>query len=450
MTLTLEALRPCLDGFTPSVLSTCAPDGAPNVTFLSQATFVDAHHVALSFQFFSKTRQNVLANPRAQLLVWHPVTAEMFRVDITYVRTETEGPIFERMRAMLSGIASHTGMADVFRLLGADIYRVHRIRAVPARALAPGRTPPSRLGGLRAAVEALRDATDLDSLFQHTLGALATHLEVSHAMVLAHDVSRGRLYTVASIGYASNGAGAEIALGDGVVGVAGRERVPIRLTHGTRDRAYANAIREETTKHGGHSPSREVPWPGLPLPGSQVAAPILAGEQLLGVLFAESPSDGRFGFDDEDALAVLAAHLGASMIAVGQSEGEPARVGEPTTTGAGLPAPIASGKRVVLRHFREDDSVFLDEAYLIKGVAGALLWAMASDYVKEGRVTFTNRELRLDPRIRLPEIGDNLEARLVLLRKRLVDREASLRLERVGRGHLRLDVACALELVEVG
>lgn len=73
--LSLDDVRECLDGATPAVLATVALDGTSNVTFLSQATYVDGGHLALSFQFFSKTRENVLANPQANLLVWHPVSA---------------------------------------------------------------------------------------------------------------------------------------------------------------------------------------------------------------------------------------------------------------------------------------------------------------------------------------------------------------------------------------
>ena len=62
------------------------------------------------------------------------------------------------------------------------------------------------------------------------------------------------------------------------------------------------------------------------------------------------------------------------------------------------------------------------------------------DYLDKGRTEFTNRELRLDARIRLPEVSDNLEARLILLGKRLVDRRAPILIEKTGRGRCRLCV----------
>lgn len=94
----------------------------------------------------------------------------------------------------------------------------------------------------------------------------------------------------------------------------------------------------------------------------------------------------------------------------------------------------------------ENDSVFLDGDYLIKGVAGSILWTLLQDYSSRQRVEFSNRELRVDPRVRLPGVSDNLEARLVLLGRRLVERNAPLRIEKTGRGRFRLQVDRPLRL----
>ena len=71
------------------------------------------------------------------------------------------------------------------------------------------------------------------------------------------------------------------------------------------------------------------------------------------------------------------------------------------------------------------------------------------DYADKGQDSFSNRELRLDPRIRLPDLSDNLEARLILLARRLVERGAGLRVEKTGRGRFHLHVARPLELVDI-
>lgn len=60
-------------------------------------------------------------------------------------------------------------------------------------------------------------------------------------------------------------------------------------------------------------------------------------------------------------------------------------------------------------HYAYDDSVFIDEQYVIKGVPGRLLMFMLEIHARDGRCEFSNRELRLAPAIRLPDSKDNLE-----------------------------------------
>lgn len=447
----MDALRTCLEGVIPGMMATCAPDGTPNMAYLSQVQYVDGEHIALSFQFFNKTRQNVLANPRATLLIVDPDTSALFRLEVRYLRTETEGPLFESMKAKLAGIASHTGMAGVFVLRGADVYRVLAIEAVPGLHRPP---PPPRcsvMPALRRTALRLARCRDLDGFLDETLAALAEGFGVTHAMVLLVDRPGQRLYTVASRGYPASGVGSEIPLGQGVIGVAAREGTPIRISHLTSEYAYARTVRASAAAGGlAAMLETEIPLPGLAEAHSQMAVPIVACGATLGVLFVESPREMRFSYDDEDALVTVAAQLGLAiqnMQAVAES-GESAT--EATVPAAAAPVAttetLAAGAPCVVRHFAADGSVFLDGDYLIKGVAGAIFWALANDYVHLGRTAFTNRELRLDPRIRLPDVSDNLEARLILLERRLVERGACIRLEKTGRGRFRLAVGRRLEL----
>jgi adenylate cyclase len=440
----LDGIRECLDGVIPGCIATCDADGTPNVTYLSQVEYVDGDHVATSYQFFNKTRRNILQNPHARLLVIHPFTADRYRLLVKYLRTETEGPVFERMKAKLSGIASHTGMADIFRLLGSDVFRVLEIERVPGLSLP---LPPARncLAALRRSAERIRSCPDLDSLFQETLDCLDQLFGISHAVLLMLDGPAGRLYAVASRGYEESGVGSEIAVGEGVIGVAARERTPIRIGHMTSEYGYRRAIRRLIEQDGmGVILENEIPLPGLPESRSQLAVPILAFGRLLGVCFVESPQDLRFGYDDEDALVALAAQLGAAMHAL-QHMAETAE--EPGARESG-PAAVA-GAPLLVRHYPEDDTIFLGNDYLIKGVAGNVFWTLLCDYQERKRRSFSNRELRLDPRIHLPDVGDNLEARLVLLRRRLAERCPDIRIEKTARGRFSLDVTRPLELVQI-
>lgn len=443
MNLVLDAIRECLEGAIPGTIATCAPDGTPNVSYLSQVEYVDSEHVALSFQFFNKTRQNVLANPRVTVLITNPVTAARYRLSMLYLRTETEGPLFERMKAKLAGIASQTGMSGVFRLLGADVYRVLGIELVPGAVLPAPPIRRSRLSALRKSAERLNAALDLDALLDTTLNCLEAHFDIHHAMLLLLDPGSERLYAVASRGYEVSGVGSEIPLGQGVIGVAARERTPIRIGHMTGEYAYGRAVRASAVRGGLDALLElEIPLPGLPESRSQLAVPIVIGQRLFGVLYVESPQDLRFSYDDEDALVVLAAQLGQAMHLLQQQE-EGAEEG----TVAGRNGQLPSGPPIKIRHYAENDSVFLDEDYLIKGVAGAIFWALAQDYARSGRTAFSNRELRIDPRIRLPDITDNLEARLILLQRRLQERQSGLHIEKTGRGRFRLCVNRPVELV---
>ncbi|HEX5140189.1 MAG TPA: GAF domain-containing protein, partial [Dehalococcoidia bacterium] len=77
-----------------------------------------------------------------------------------------------------------------------------------------------------------------------------------------------------------------------------------------------------------------------------------------------------------------------------------------------------------------------------------VLWRLLQSYIDERRVDFTNKEIRLDATLELPDIKDNLEARLALLRRRLEDRCEFLRISSAGRGRIRLDVKRELVLRE--
>lgn len=446
MPLTLHSIRPCLEGAVPAVIATCALDGTPNVSYISEVHYVDPSHVALSYQFFSKTRQNVLENPRATVIVIHPDTGTQYKLAVTYLRTEESGPLFECMKAKLAGIASHAGMTGVFRLRGSDVYRVESVSEIGPPAPAPATAGTSGLSQLRCAMRRLSDVRDLAHLLDELLDSLRESFGIEHSMVLMRDPSGDRLYTVASRGYPQSGVGAEIRPGEGVIGTAAIARTPIRISHATSEFGYGRAMREDARSRGLTTGMEEaIPFPGLPGSQSQIAVPILAGDRLLGVLFAESVETSRFGYDEEDTLVVLAGHVGAvaSLLEEGEERASEAPE-EPRAASEPRGAPVR------IRRYAENDSIFVGEDYLIKGVAGAILWKLVRSYVDEGRTEHTNRELRLDPEIRLPDLSENLEARLILLQRRLEERCPALRIEKTGRGRFRFNVNRPLTLSEVG
>lgn len=441
----LEQLRSCFEGAIPATLCTVAADGTPNVAYVSQVFHVDERHVALSFQFFNTTRRNILANPHAVALLLDPRTGAYWRLHLRYLRTETEGALFERMKAQLAGIASHEGLEDVFRLQGSDIHAVEQIEAVPGMPLPPPLPRRNALTTARQASERLAACTGLDDALEAVLGTLCEAMETPYAQVLMLDPASRRLYTVASRGYATSGVGAEIGLGEGVIGVAARECTAIRIGHVSAAYRYGEAVRSGLGASA--AGLRHIPYPGLDHPRSQLAAPIVSARRLLGVLFMESEQDLRFDYEDEDALVAVANHLGAAMALMqAEADSEAAPVRAPASSGAA--AFQAADRPLAVRHHAADNSVFLDDIYLIKGVAGAILHKLLAAYCREGRTEFSNRELRLDPVLGLPEVADNLEARILLLRRRLSEQGAAVRIERPGRGRLRLEVLRPIRLQE--
>ena len=440
----IEALRDCFEGFVPAILATTDADGMPNVSLLSQVVYVDSQRVALSYQFFNKTRRNILAKRAASVVVFDPNTMAQFRLELDYEETQTSGPLFESMKAKLAGIASHTGMHGVFKLLGSDIFRVAAVEMLPGERLQVCPGASNLLPQTRRVCADLSHCRDLSELCDRTLASLQQHLGIEHSIILMLDEVSRRLYTVASRGYPLSGIGSEVSLGEGVIGAAAREGVPIRIGHMSSDYAYGAAVRDTAQKSGLDWASvTEIPYPGLTAPESQLAVPVIQCGRTIGVVFAESRDAMSFSYNTEDALAIVADHFGSTFALLESHE-----VAALPPVRAVVAAPAAEDALVV-RYYPADNSVFLDGDYLIKGVAGAIFRKLVSEYVGEGRDEFTNRELRLDPVLRLPAFAENLEARLVLLHRRLAERSSEVKIEKSGRGRFRLVSSRPLSIEEV-
>jgi len=440
---TLDTIATCFEGIVPATICSCAADGTPNVTYLSIVHRLDDWHVGLSYQFFNKTRKNVLENPMVQVIVVSPETADQYRLDLQYERTEVAGPVFDRMSTRLAAVASQTGMSQIFTLRGVDVYRVLDCRPVNAESQVEAAPLREYLARVESVTEQLATCLDLDSLLETALANLATLFGYANTFVMIPDEAGQRLYTIASRGYDASGVGSEVWLGDGMLGVAAERRTIVRTTSMTRDRVFSRAVRSSVEQSGKHHLEQEIPLPGLPHLESQVVAPLVARGELLGILCIQSDEVGRFLVDDERVIQIVGRHLAASMATLRN----PPPAEPPAVEPRRAPRP-AAGLTSTIKHYRSDDSIFVDEAYLIKGIAGRILWKLLRIYDTEQRLQFTNREIRLDETLQLPDIKDNLEARLILLRRRLADKSEVLRVVPEGRGRFRLDIRHPLVLVE--
>lgn len=440
----LRALAACFEGAVPAVVATTSRDGVPNVTFLSCVRLVDDERVALSNQFFTKTIRNLAEDPRASLLLIDPTNGGRYRLSLVFERTERRGKVFDRLRTDLDNVAALTHKQDVFRLRGADIFRVLDVHVVMKGAeqlLEPDHAsrfsaPAELIERLAGVTQTLNRASDLDSLLTATIACL-TELGYANCSILLLDEGGERLYTIASSGYEREGVGSEVPLGVGVAGMAALRCVPMRIGNLHQMRKYSRSVVWQ------YEGATEIPLPALVDVESRLAVPAISAAQLVGVLVVESRETVAFHEDDERLLLVIAS-IAAGSIEVLRNE-----VREASAEGAAASRAVTANhaERLAVRFYDADGSVFMGSDYVIKGVAGRLLWRLLELYQSNGRVEFTNKELRLDSTLELPDFRDNFESRLILLKRRLNERDLPIRIETTGRGRFRLDVSVDLDLV---
>jgi adenylate cyclase len=190
----------------------------------------------------------------------------------------------------------------------------------------------------------------------------------------------------------------------------------------------------------------EIPLPGLADAQSAIIIPLSIEDRLIGILAAESRDPMLFGEWDEAYLGIIGNQiaLGIDRVIETDDSVQPERAPEPIPR----PAPPPVLPRRTLTYYRDDDAIFLDDEYLIRNVPGRILWRLLDEWKTKGRTAFTNRELRLDRSLGLPEVKDNLESRLILLRHRLREKCPEVQITSTGRGRFALEIAADLNLVE--
>lgn len=430
----LASLDRCFHGIVPGVIATCDADGMPNVSYISQLHLVDDTHVAMTCQFFNKTRQNLDANPLATVEIYDPLTFDAYRLHLRFLRSETAGPIYDLLALRIDAIASHTGMAGVFKLRSADICEVLDIEprtgfidpGPPQRVSHPD-GPLTELRGLQLVSDRVSRAPNLEALLSGALAALDEVFGFSHGLIMMPDGDH--LVTVASHGYGDSGVGAEVAFGDGLIGAVAEAKQLMRIACVSSDLRYGRAIRDQYER-AHPTPGAEIPLPHLANAESQMLIPLLVQDRLVGVLVLESKSSLTFAQWHEAFLQVLANQIASGIDRMADRED----LEEETT--------------LSFCYYRNDDCVFVDGEYLIRNIPGKILWKMLRAYHAEGRTEFSNRELRLDPSLGLPAVKDNLESRLILLRKRLEQKCPGVRLVPTKRGKFMLAIDGKLDLVE--
>lgn len=387
MTPGLADIRDCLDGSVPALVATGAPGSVPVVMQVPQVLYVDPRHVAVHGLCEAQADCVRSADARATVMVTHPETAASHRL---YV---------EGMPADAGD--RHPGGSQAPGGAGVGIYRVRRVERVAA-GMGPRR---GVLAAVREIACRIARSADHAALPEIVLEAIDMRLGMRHGLLLLSAPAPEQPRLAACRGMAPPATAA--LLGDAALGRAMRKWEPARA---------------------GGPDGR----------GERLAIPVVTGDALFGVLYVEARERTGFTHDDEDALVAICHALGLALKSWLVAHGGRSPVGT-----------IAPEKQLVVRRYARDNSIFIDGEYLIKGVAGAILWTLLKQYDDEGTVDFSNRILRREKALGLPGLVDNLEARLILLDRRLTERCDSLRMEKTGRGQFRLRVGRSLLFEEV-
>ena len=134
---------------------------------------------------------------------------------------------------------------------------------------------------------------------------METVLGFRHSMILVAGGAESVLTVAASRGYDGGRTGAEIPLGQGVLGVAARRRRIVRMGNVATQRAYLAGVRARTQAAGQATLEPVVEMPGLADAQSQLAIPLIVKDRLVGVLGVESATANAFDELDEMLLSIV-------------------------------------------------------------------------------------------------------------------------------------------------
>ena len=385
-TTTLPAeIRPVLDNGMPAVMVTCSADGIPNVTVISQVYFVDEHHAALSFQFFSKTIRNVRENPRAYVCVSDIAGQVEWILQLKFQRSETEGADLrgdghadrgDRLgdrhvryfqaagrRYLPSALSREAAVRRASRglMIDSDSEERARMAADLARKTAEFQV-------LQRVSSELNSTLELDEIYDAALRTMGELFEFHHANILLLEPGGDTLIVVASRGYENQAIGGRVRVGTGVIGIVAQKRKMLHVSNLGQQRAYAAAQRQQMMKAGRAAELADaVAVPGLPNAESQFAIPLLVRDELIGVFSIESPVQRTFAEHDRALLSIIANHI-ASAIHNAQLYEERRRTADQLQAmNASLEARVAERTAALERELRVAEDLLKDARSRIDG-----------------------------------------------------------------------------------
>lgn len=155
---------------------------------------------------------------------------------------------------------------------------------------------------------------ELDQIMDILLNAMEKVLGFQHVMILLKDHATEKLQVGACRGYAASAVGAEVAVGQGVIGVVAERKKMMRVGNIGVSVRYLMAVRENM-QGAGQVGLTQAPaqLPGLPDAQSQLAMPLLVKDRLVGVLAVESSTPNAFDELDEMLLSIVASQAATAI-----------------------------------------------------------------------------------------------------------------------------------------
>ena len=155
---------------------------------------------------------------------------------------------------------------------------------------------------------------ELDEILEVSLRTMEAALEFQHCMILLASPSGEALELVASRGYETSGLGAEVKIGQGVIGVAAKRRRIMRMGNIQSQLTYLSAVRTQMQASGQSEAVKDiVALPGLTNAQSQIAIPLVIRDRLVGVFAVESEQPSAFDELDEFLLSIIANQVAGAI-----------------------------------------------------------------------------------------------------------------------------------------
>jgi transcriptional regulator with GAF, ATPase, and Fis domain len=221
---------------------------------------------------------------------------------------------------------------------------------------------------LQRVSSAINSTLELDEICDIALRTMDELFEFHHAIILLVEPGGEMLRVIASRGYEGQTVGGRVRIGTGVIGMVAERRRLLHVNNLGQQRSYAAAQRRQMEKAGrGAELGDTVPVPGLPNAESQIAIPLLIGDELVGVFSIESAMRHTFDAHDRGLVSIVANQI-ASAIRNAQAYEERRRAAEELkAANESLEARVAERTAELERELRVAQELLSDARSRVEG-----------------------------------------------------------------------------------